>query len=373
MSEEAFFTRPTEQSRAKSRIVAKYFRAWAKVVIPAAKLRENRIAYIDLFAGPGRYEDGTPSTPLIVLQEAIKDPELRKMLVVLFNDKNKENANSLQAALEALPGITELRYKPQVENEEVGQKIVEAFKQIKFVPTLLFIDPWGYKGLSLALIGSVLPNWGCDCVFFFNYNRINPGLNNDAVREHMEALFGAKRSEAIREKLGDLGPDDRESLVIQELSGALKEMGAAYVLPFTFKNEEGTRTKHHLIFATKSFRGYEIMKEIMAAESTNKDQGVASFEYSPASHKYPLLFALSRPLDDLEGILLTEYAGQSLEMHDIYESHSVGRPYIKANYKRVLTSMEAAGKIKTSPPPEKRRTGTFGDNVVVTFPGRAET
>jgi len=361
-----------EQSRAKSRIVAKYFRAWAKVVIPAAKLHENRIAYIDLFAGPGRYEDGTPSTPLIVLQEAIKDPDLRKMLVTLFNDKNKENANSLQAAIDALPGITELQYKPQVKNEEVGQTIVEAFKRIKFVPTLLFIDPWGYKGLSLALINSVLPNWGCDCVFFFNYNRINPSLNNDAVREHMDALFGANRSEAIREKLRDLDPDDRESLVIQELSGALRETGAAYVLPFTFKNEEGTRTKHHLIFATKSFKGYEIMKDIMAAESSNKDQGVASFEYSPASHRYPLLFELSRPLDDLEGMLLAEYAGQSLEMREIYKSHSIGRPYVKTNYKKVLTGMEVVGRINATPPAGERRKGTFGDNVVVTFPRRPE-
>lgn len=372
MGNPEFFSRPTEQSRAKSRIVAKYFRAWAKVVVPVAKRHENKIAYIDLFAGPGRYGDGTPSTPLIVLQEAIKDQDLRRMLVAIFNDKDKENVISLRAAIDALPGVTDLRYKPQVENEEVGQKIVEAFSRIRFIPTLLFVDPWGYKGLSLALINSVLPNWGCDCVFFFNYNRINPGLNNDAVREHMEALFGVKRAEAIRDKLRDLGPEDRESLIIEELTNALKELGAAYVLPFAFRNEEGTRTTHHLIFATKNFRGYEIMKEIMAAESSSKEQGVASFQYSPASYKYPRLFELARPLDDLEGMLLTEYAGQSVRMREIYERHSVGRPYIEKNYKNVLVAMEVSGKIKASPQASQRRKGTFGNNVVVTFPQRPQ-
>ncbi len=29
---------------------------------------------MDLFAGPGKYKDDTPSTPVIVLQTAIKDP-----------------------------------------------------------------------------------------------------------------------------------------------------------------------------------------------------------------------------------------------------------------------------------------------------------
>ena len=65
------------------------------------------------------------------------------------------------------------------------------------MPTFFFVDPWGYKGLSLRLINSVLKDWGCDCVFFFNYNRINMGLGNDAVEKHMDALFGKERGELV--------------------------------------------------------------------------------------------------------------------------------------------------------------------------------
>ena len=334
MADPSFFDESREQSRIKSRIVAKYFWAWAIVIISAAKGRENRIAYMDLFAGPGRYSDGTPSTPVIVLKQAMDDADLRKMLVTVFNDKDDTNANSLLETINAIPGIETLKYKPEVENEEVGERIVQRFQQMKLIPTLLFVDPWGYKGLSLGLINSVLQNWGCDCVFFFNYNRINPGLNNDAVREHMNDLFGEHRADAIREKLSGLRPDEREDLIIEELSRALKELGATYVLPFTFKNEQGTRTTHHLIFATKNFKGYEIMKEIMARESSEHEQGVPSFEYSPASKKFPLLFALSRPLDDLEGSLLVDFAGQKLAMEVVYTRHSVGKPYVKTNYKK---------------------------------------
>jgi hypothetical protein len=48
MATKRFFEECQEQSQVKARIVEKYFRAWAKVVIPRA--RDHRIAYIDLFA-----------------------------------------------------------------------------------------------------------------------------------------------------------------------------------------------------------------------------------------------------------------------------------------------------------------------------------
>jgi len=371
-----FFEESRQQSRIKSRIVAKYFWAWAHVIVSAMKGRGNRIAYMDLFAGPGKYKDDTPSTPVIVLQTAIKDARLREMLVTLFNDKKLEFATSLQKTIDAIPGIQTLKYKRLVQNGEVGQTIAESFQKTKLIPTLFFVDPWGYKGLSVSLISSVLRNWGCDCVFFFNYNRINAGLNNEMVREHMNDLFGEKRADAIREKLIGLQPDEREALIVEELSLALKELGIAYVLPFTFKSEEGTRTTHHLIFASKHFKGYEIMKEIMAKESSEQEQGIASFAYFAASEKHQMLFEFLRPLSDLEEMLQMHFAGQKLTMYQTYEQHNVGRRYIKINYKKALTKMEADNKIKAEPPAAKRpkRLGevTFADNVIVTFPGKAK-
>lgn len=44
----SFFEESREQSIIKARIIAKYFWAWAKVIIPTAKQHDNRIAYIDL-------------------------------------------------------------------------------------------------------------------------------------------------------------------------------------------------------------------------------------------------------------------------------------------------------------------------------------
>ncbi len=374
MVDNQFFDEPREQSQIKARIVEKYLWAWANVVIPTARQMGNRILYIDLFAGPGRYDDGTLSTPLLVLRRAIDDTNMRNMLVTFLNDRDTDSAGKLQAAIDALEGVEKLKYKPRVSNEIVGEEIEKRLAAIRLVPTFFFVDPWGYKGLSLGLIKSVLQNWGSDCVFFFNYNRVNMGLNNPAVREHMDALFGPRRAERLRDDVVGLNSGDRENLIVEELCSALGEMGASYVLPFTFKNEKGRRTSHHLIFATKHFKGYEIMKGIMAKESSEHHQGVASFEYSPASERFPILHGLSRPLDALRGTLLRDFAGETATMKEIYERHCVGTPYISSNYKHALAELEAKNRIRVEPPaaerPKKKGEVTFADHVRVTFPRR---
>ena len=64
---ESFFEEQGEQSEVKANIVAKYFDAWSNVMLGAMRQFRHfdRIAYIDLFAGPGRYKDGSKSTPLM--------------------------------------------------------------------------------------------------------------------------------------------------------------------------------------------------------------------------------------------------------------------------------------------------------------------
>ncbi len=370
-----FFNESTKQSRVKSAIVAKYFTAWARIIIGAQNKNpaqeDKRIAYIDLFAGPGRYSDGTTSTPLRILGVAIKNEDIRQRLVTFFNDKDQEQMNSLEKSIGQLSDVDSLKHPPEISNQEVDETIANTFENKKLVPTLFFFDPWGYKGVTLRLLKSVLKDWGCDCIFFFNYNRINMGLNNPMVKEHMNMLFGAERADKLRRKLSRLSTTKRESTILDELCGALHESGPEYVLPFCFKNDRGTRVSHYLIFVSKNFKGYEVMKEIMAKESSTIVQGVASFEYNPAATQVrQVLFFPSRPhealrpLDDLGDMLLKEFSGETITMRQIYKRHSVNRPYISANYKEVLQQLDQQQKI-TAP---KHKKGTFGDDVPVTFP-----
>jgi three-Cys-motif partner protein len=377
MSTDRFFEESREQSRIKAEIVEKYFDTWAGIVIGAQKrlgddARKQRVVYVDLFAGPGRYKDGADSTPLRILAKAISKPEYSERLVTIFNDKDENHVRSLEEAIRGLPGVEKLRYPPEVWNEEVGDRIAAGFEEIRTVPVLAFVDPWGYRGLSLRLVNALIKDWGCDCIFFFNYARINAGLSNPAVREHMEALFGRERAHSLSLRLEEMRtPLQREAEIVEKLAEALQDSGGGprrFVLPFCFKNEAGTRTTHHLVLVTKHFKGYDVMKGIMAKASSKCEDGVPSFTFSPAAgREQPLLFKLSRPLEDLREMLLSDFAGRTATMRAIYEEHSVDTPYVSGNYKDVLRRMEEAGEIVTSGRKTKRG---FSDDIEVTFPKR---
>jgi three-Cys-motif partner protein len=99
MTKKKFFDEQLEQSLVKSTIVSKYFDVWSKVIIQTQKNYPNhsqKVAYIDLFAGPGRYKDGTTSTPVKILTTAINDPHLKDRLVCIFNDKDSLNSKEFQ-------------------------------------------------------------------------------------------------------------------------------------------------------------------------------------------------------------------------------------------------------------------------------------
>jgi len=371
-----FFQEQREQSLIKTRIVSKYFSAWASVILSTQKRyphHAQNMAYIDLFAGPGCYDDHSKSTPLLVLETILSNPDLSSRMLTMFNDKDEKNVESLKNAISQIDGIERLKFEPVFYNMEIGDEITNMFKGVSLVPTFFFVDPWGYKGLSLNLVSSIIKDWGCDCVFFFNYNRVSMGINNDAIKQHMASLFGEEHLEYVRIECDKAkNPHEREMVVVHELCNVLRQNGSRYVLPFRFKDEKGTRTSHHLIFLSKHFRGYEIMKDIMYKESTDKRDEVASFEYNPRDlvgyRQLSLFEMLSRPLDALQGMLMEEYAGRTIDFTTLYEEHSVDRPYIKKNYKDVLKNLYENGKITAINPKGKPpRKGTFSDEMRITF------
>ncbi|MFY7832905.1 MAG: three-Cys-motif partner protein TcmP, partial [Pseudanabaena sp.] len=312
MVDRSFFNESMEQSIVKASITQKYFWAWANVIIPTAKRYGNKIGYIDLFAGPGRYKDGAKSTPILILEKAVTHPFVSKMLVSMFNDVDANNTSSLEEAIASIPNIQNLQYKPQILNLEVNEELVKQLESVHFIPSLFFIDPWGYKALSIKLFSSIIKDWGCDCIFFFNYNRINMGINNDFVTERMNSLFGKSRADKLRPQLANMNPEDRELAIVEAICDSLRDIGGKYPLPFRFRKRDRDSTSHHLIFVSKNVKGYTIMKEIMAKESSTIEQGVASFEYNPSSALHPLLFSLSQPLNELADMLLNEFAGENL-------------------------------------------------------------
>ena len=169
-------------------------------------------------------------------------------------------------------------------------------------------------------------------------------------------------------------PFDREMTIVNDLAQGLQEVGGQFVLPFAFKSERGERTSHHLIFVSKHFRGYHIMKEVMYKLSSGEEGAVKSFEYTPVKdQQLRLLFdlGLEHSIPALKRDILNVFDSRTLSVQQVYERHSVGKPYILRNYKDALKELESEGHVSVDIPAEKRprRKGevTLADSRLVTF------
>jgi three-Cys-motif partner protein len=364
---QTFFDKPLEHSEIKSQIVAKYFDAWSRIVSP----RVTNVEYVDLFAGQGYYEDGTESTPLLVLKKAIENPSIARKLISEFNDQNSEYIKSLDLAIRNLDRINTLRYRPKLSSESVTKKIVEQYEQMNLPPTLFFLDPWGYKGVSQDLIRAAIKSWASECILFFNYKRINMDLQKSSVDKNINDFFGIQRANKLRTKTKHMSPYKREETIIGEFCKALIEMGGRYALPFCFRDRIQDRTSHYLIHASKHPLGYGLMKEIMNEYSFRDADGVPTFTFDP---KQQLTLNFGWPLRVLEEQLVQEFKGQKLKVGDIYKKHQEKTRFVKGNYKDALLILEKESKIKVDIPVERRpiRNGkrTLGDNRIVTFISR---
>jgi three-Cys-motif partner protein len=362
-----FFNEQTDSSRIKAFIVSEYFPVWANIVGQG----KDKIAYIDLYSGPGKYSDGTDSTPLLILNKVVVNPKLREQLISLFQDSSEDYIKTLDEEVKKIPGYEALKFKPKIGVAKTDQKLIEELNKVNKVPSLFFIDPFGYSGLSIALIKEAIRDWGCDCIFFFNYNRINTHLSNPVMKKNMDSFFGENTADKLRDALQGTRGQQRETTIIRHFKSAIHGIGGNYSIGFKFYQVDSKKTSHYLVLATKHERGYEVMKEIMAKVS-EKIGGVPTYIFRPTTRpkQADLFHDSDHRILDLAKLLTDEFSGKQMKVLDIYRSHNIGKPYILDNYKQALLRLEQQGKISVDRPAEKRmRLGkiTMGDDRLVTF------
>jgi len=336
---DVFFEEQREHSRIKSGLIVKYFVAWANVMVSSLRKQQRPpwIGYIDLFAGQGVYDDGSESTPLRIAREVVADPQLAEWVALIFNDKDAENIRRLGESLERIPEYANLHHRPRLFDYSIDGATPAAIQNLRSGPTLTFIDPFGYKGLSRPLLQECVRDWGCDCLFFFNYNRINAALTNAKVRELVDDLFGAEVAADLRRRIDRLSPHAREDVILDRLTASLR---AAALLSHSFriKDIEG-RTQHFIVGVTKHFLGLKIIKDIMGRESSSHEHGIPSYTYDPSPERFQLKLGLTDPLEALKREVQTTYAGRALTFHDLVADHWIGRPYQEDHYRRALDEL----------------------------------
>uniref|UniRef100_Q01S55 GMT-like wHTH domain-containing protein n=1 Tax=Solibacter usitatus (strain Ellin6076) TaxID=234267 RepID=Q01S55_SOLUE len=349
VEEDFFDEEPRDSSRVKRQIVTEYFGYYMNVMA-----RDGRSpGYVDLFAGPGKYGSGEESIPILICKQVAANERLRNKVKLWFNEGDPELYKKLQENIAAIPKIDSFAHPPRITNRIISRAFAPQLSGMR-TPSFIFVDPCGYKGVSLKLIASALQPFGNDCIFFFNYNRVNMKLSYELMNESVNSFFEAERAERVRSEIRGLeSPKAREQIILAAVTTALKEQVHAYCLTFGFRTREGGGTSHHLVYATKDVRALNQMKVIYLKASSDKRDGVGSLDYDPRDAESTELCLFS-PLDEVRERVLGVFAGRALTFDDLI-SEETETTFTKSAYRNVLLELEEEKRVTMDPPAEDRR------------------
>ncbi len=354
-----FFAQQTRSSRIKSNIVSEYFPKYCRIIL---KKPQTQIRYLDLFAGPGIYEDGALSTPILVGKACSSDAQLSSSVQLLFNDNKycerlKNNFNS------HFPNGT-FAYEPAFGDKTVGEdeelndylmKKVTTLDGKNPHPTLLFIDPFGYKAVQTKVLAEFMQNWGNEMFLFVNTKRIHAAIENEKFDELMLDLFPTTINDVRNDRKYKLRVEDRLNLIIENLAKEYQKIisDTLFYTAFRFQEEDSTATSHYILHFTKHSRGYDLVKQIYHdfdnIGTTLEKDGTYTFDAKKLDMESNNLFDFGdQNVNDLSRLLVIAYKGKTITASRLFEEHQTSFKYSRRHYvgalRKLVTDEEITAK-----------------------------
>ena len=226
-------------TRAKIEIVKQYLNAW----FPIIGRYDKQLLYLDGFAGPGQYENGEDGSPLVAiasgLQYLSQPSSKRPSLLFLFVEQDERRAKHLETLVsQRFPSIPQnLGWSVLHDSfEPVMGRILDdldAEPGYRLIPTFLFIDPFGWSGVSMETIRRVLSYPKTEILFTFMADSVNRFLEHPDHEKTFTTLFGGdnwRQALALREPT-------RTEAVLRCFVQSLQVVGGArYILSFGMVN-----------------------------------------------------------------------------------------------------------------------------------------
>jgi three-Cys-motif partner protein len=351
-------------TQAKHEILKRYLGAW----FPILSTWERRLIYLDGFAGPGVYKGGEGS-PVIALQTAVGHilaPRFKE-IVFFFIEKDQKRAEILMEVLrEKFPNLPEnIKYfvKGNAEFAPTFENVLDALEKqgSKIAPTFAFLDPFGFSDLPIDLVGRLLKCDKCEVFITFMAGFIRRFLD-DKRESALNQLFGNEEWKRCR---GITDPEERLNFLVSLYEKQLRTIGGAkYVRSFGMIGEHN-QIVYYLIYATKSLKGLEVMKDAML-----KVDKSGSYKFSDITGNKQAL------LDDFQdepswvpnaaNAVYQRFRGKTVSDVEIYQFIIAETPFPKR--KAILQYLENSSPpkiIKVSRP--QKSTRGFPDGCSITF------
>lgn len=336
-----------DHTRRKHKILREYFHRYLSVRCQKPQQTKFRLAVIDGFAGAGRYECGSPGSPIISIEElrAALDivnlqrreqdlPIVEVECLLIFNDDDaeaiallKENCAPLLAAInEETPALHLAAHFFADEFERSYPKIAQMVSDGRYRSVFFNLDQYGYSQISISTLANIMRMTN-SAEIFLTY-AIQPLLaflvkNNPAKLVGQLKHLGLTRAdvssiEGLMGHNGFLGA--AEKLVFDQFAQC-----AQFVSPFSIHNPGGWR--YWLIHFSNNYRARQVYNNILHDNATEQAHfgrsGLDMLKYDPADEGALYLFdtdgraaARAQLLEDIPR-LVTAF-GDALSVGEFY-------------------------------------------------------
>lgn len=347
----------------KHLVLRRYLNAW----IPILARHNERILFIDGFAGPGQYIDGEDGSPVISLKSLIEHPVKNKIqeMGFLFIEEDKDRVNHLDSLVSQmtnqLPNRSWASCVHGLFDEKLSQVLNELEQQRKqLAPAFVMIDPFGVSGTPMHVIERILKNPRSEIYASFMYESINRFKETPEFEFHLDRLFGSPDW-----KLGLNMPDSdqRKQFFFNLYENALRNSGAKYVLHFELYS--GNRLIYAIFFATRHLLGCDRMKQAIWKIAPWGD-----FAFRPVKAPQLTLGLENENFELFQSQLVEEFTGKdwvSIEEIEVF-AQSDKTPFHTGQLKRkALVPLEVAGRIEVDESSRKRKfTYPTGTRIKIT-------
>jgi three-Cys-motif partner protein len=352
------------QTAAKHALLRRYLGAW----FPKLGKFNGRLLFYDGFAGPGRYTDGEIGSPLIALETLMGHRHLPALktceFLFLFNEEDQARASQLESEIEARYPASALpsNVKVQVvcdEFDATTRELValgeEQGKQL--APTFAFVDPFGFKGMSIDLLRRLLKSPKCELFILFSFNSLNRWIThpNEQIQNHLYDLFGT----IDYEDAADLKGQQRKAFLVNLYEEQIRKIvGLEHVRGIEMVTKEGN--SYFLIYGTRHLSGLRAMKEAMW-----KLDPSGSYVFNSKDSGQQLLFPAEPDTSKEQEQVKKHFAGQTVAPWQV-DDYVVEHTRLASNHVRklILKPLQARGEIAVA---NQGRAGTFPDRVLITF------
>jgi len=350
-------------TKAKHEILRRYLEAW----FPILSKWSGRIIYLDGFAGPGIYSGGEDGSPVIALQVAV-DHVLRlhfKEIVFFFIEKDQKRAKMLQDVLKKkFPNLPKnIRYS--VKGAEFAPTLEQMLNELEknefnLAPTFAFLDPFGFSGLPMKLIGRMMKYKKCEVLITFMVGFIKRFL--DEKRE--SALNDLFETNEWKKAHDIVDPARRLRYLIDLYEKQLKCVGGAeYVRSFGMTNKQN-QIIYYLVFGTRHPKGLEVMKEAMW-----KADRIGSYGFSDLSDPKQIYIIdyTDEPhwIPNTANMVFGKFRGKNVSEDEVHKFVVTDTPFLYR--KSILKYLETRSPPKIVKVSNRKRALSYPEGCSVTF------